>query len=140
MPFAFGSTIYGFTQGKFDFNESLKTGTFIFNTNRIINSVGSNGRTVSNIIIISNNSQFRKELILGHELIHTIQYESYSGFNSFLNKPLNNLNLEKNWARSYHKIFHTDYNFLSNGLVDLILGNNNGNFFEREAQYYTEVR
>ena len=138
MPFAFGSTIYGFTKGKMDFNESLKIGTFVFNAEEIGNDVSeTQGRTISNIILIQNNYTFKKELILGHELIHTYQYESFVGFNAFLNKPIENLNDKIKFIRIYHDIFYTDYNFLSYNLIYTILGNKNDNFFEKEANFFT---
>ena len=135
MPFALGSTIYGFTQGKLSFSESIKTGTFIFRVNK---NMGLEGLTLSNIILLSNNkSFFTKEVITAHELIHNYQYESFSGLNSFLNKPIKNLNLNKKWSKKYHSIFYNDFNFITNGF-GYILSKGNNNLFEREAQFYTE--
>jgi len=140
MPFALSNTIYGFTQGKLDINTSLKVGSFVFVANKIkSNSVAnSSGQAIGNSILVLKNSIFSKKTIISHELIHTYQYESFSSLNSFLNKPTNKLKLDYKWIKIYHKIFYTDFNFLTmRGLYDLS-NNYNTSFFENEARYYTE--
>ncbi|HHC79495.1 MAG TPA: hypothetical protein ENK46_06405 [Flavobacteriia bacterium] len=136
MPFALSSTIYGFTQGHLSINESIKTGTFVFTTNRIT----SEGLTLSNTIFLLRNRIFSKQLILSHELVHTYQFESFSSLNPYLDKPINNLKINNDWLKKYSKIFHTDFNFLTFGIFYELNANNSSNFFEREAQFYTEKK
>lgn len=139
MPFALGNTIYGFTQGKLNISESVRVGSFVFTTEKIKfnETLFTDGRTFANsIILIKNPTSSTKEIILAHEIIHVYQYESFSGLNPFLNKPLEKINIE--WAKKYHKIFYTDYNYLINGGLYLLNRNHGKNFFENEARYYTE--
>ena len=136
MPFALGNTIYAFTQGKLNVNESIKTGGFAFNINKI-DYRNAEGLTTANTFFIFNKNKrtFSKQEIIAHEIIHVYQYESFSAFNPFLDKPLYNFNT-KNWMKIYLKIFYTDFNYLSNGLI--YLSNTNQNSInEKEAFYYT---
>jgi len=139
MPFALGETISAFTQGKLDFSESIKTGTFVFDVDHIKTTVNIivDGGSSDNIILLTTNHSFNREITLAHELIHVYQYESFSGLNPYLDKPLYHLNSNKKWARSYHKIFYTDFNHLTfQGLYSLYK-NYYYNFYENEAYYYS---
>jgi len=133
MPFALGNTVYGFTQGKLDFSESIKVGSFVFITDEINSSGDFNGVAYSNSILIEKNLNG----VLPHEIIHVYQYESFSGLNPYLNKPINKLTKNK-WFKTYNKIFYTDFNYLTfRGFYNLNT-NRSTNFFENEARYYTE--
>ncbi len=143
MPFALGNTLYGFTQGNWDFTETIKTGSFIFKSNniKVENGLISNlGTSYANTVVILDESTVFGQLrykTISHELIHVYQYESFSGLNSYLNKPIIKLNKNK-WFKTYNKIFYTDFNYLTfRGLYNLNT-NHNSNFFENEARYYTE--
>jgi len=134
MPFALYKSIEGMSKGKIDLIESLKIGSLVFNTNSINSSLLNNpfGVTLANSILI------RKKGILSHELIHVYQYESFSGFNTYLNKPLKKLSTNIKWLQTYHKIFYTDFNYLFfHGLYSLYT-DHRSNFFEKEAYYYTK--
>lgn len=139
MPFAFVSTIYGFMKGKIDINKSLKMGTFVFFTNKI-SSENPEGIAFANSILLLNrkNRTLSKKHILSHELLHTYQYESFSGLNAFLNKPIQNFKAKNKWFKKYHKIFYTDFNYITGGVNYLIYKNYESNFFEKEARFYTE--
>ena len=139
MPFALVNTIYDFTQGKLNLSESIKIGSFVFTSNRIIiNRIEAKGFTLANSIVITTEKRtFSKQEILAHELIHVYQYESFSGLNPYLNKSLSRLNDNKKWARAYHKIFYSDFNHLTfQGLYSLYK-NYYYNFYENEAYYYS---
>ncbi len=138
MPFSFGNTIYGFTQGKLDINTSLKIGSFVFATDKINNSKGFEGVTFANTILYqSDNTILNKIDIISHEIIHVYQYESFSGFNPFLDKPISKFIINDNWTEKYVKIFYTDFNYLVKGIL-IIAQEYENSFFEKEARYYTE--
>jgi len=140
MPFALGNTIYGFTQGKLDLNESLKIGNFVFQANSLesLNFDFTDGRTWGNSILLNKHLNFSHKEVLSHELIHVYQYESFTAFNSYLDKSLHNLNKKNKWARRYHKIFYTDFNYLSFQVLYSLYTDHNTNFFEKEARFYTK--
>lgn len=145
MPFALAGAISSFSRGNFNSELSLKTGTLIFETNSIPNE-GKNNFIIfgtvpfaTNSILILNNQNGLEAL--PHEIIHTYQYESFSGINSFLDRPIDYLGTKNKIIRYYQKIFYTDFNHLLNqGLY--YLANPDGtnqlenNFFEREAIFY----
>lgn len=137
MPFAFGNTIYGFTQGKLDVNETLKTGSFIFITDdvKLMTNTDLEGLTFANSILLEKDATTIKEKILAHEFIHVYQYESFSGLNPFFNTSLEKINIKNEWVKKYHKIFYTDYNYLTEGIFYIIQKGEN-RFLEREARYY----
>jgi hypothetical protein len=145
MPFALGNAIFGFAKGKLDLDVSLKLGNLVFSVDKINSHLNSEffsveGYTISNsIVYLKNNVLFSKEEILSHEIIHVYQYEVFSGFNLFLNKPLNNWLGNYKWYNTYNKLFYTDFNYLIfQGLYSLNK-NADTNFFEKEARYYTEL-
>jgi len=139
MPFALYKTIEGFTNGKLNFSESFKIGSFVFTTSKI-NSGFTSGRALTNSILILNNLGLKKESTLAHELIHVYQYESFSGMNPFLNVPIAKLNINQKWVKTYHKIFYTDFNYLSSQGIYSTYKNHDTNFFEKEARYYSFFR
>lgn len=138
MPFSLGATLYGFTQGSLDFSTSLKTGNFVFESNNL-NNISNNtlGLAVANVILYVKNDILPTHIIVGHEIIHAYQYESFSGFNSFINKPIQTLKDKSNFINNYHKVFYTDFNFLTYGGLYLLNSNQRTNIFEREARYFT---
>ncbi|MEP6260083.1 MAG: hypothetical protein ABJ092_00790 [Gillisia sp.] len=143
MPFALVGTISSLTRGKLNPELSLKTGTLIFDTNIIPNEANSiiygTVPLYTNSILILNNENGLEAL--PHEIIHTYQYESFSGINSFLDRPVEFIGTKNRIISLYHKIFYTDYNHILNqGLY--YLANPSGtnqlenNFFEKEAIFY----
>jgi len=138
MPFNLLATGYYAISSKPDWDLSLKTGTFVFRTNKI--EVGKelnySGQTLGNVIVLLNNIQGK--LSLPHELVHGYQFEQISGFNSMFIKT------EKRYAenfpvlKTYQKIFHTDYHFVLGSLIYFISNpqlSHNG-FIESEARYF----
>lgn len=139
MPFALSTTAYAFTQGKLSLNETVKTGSFIFITNKIKTKsydFSIFGATYSNTIIISEEKSITRQEVLAHELIHVYQYENFSGVNLFFKKSIDKIRLNKKWIKAYQKIFHTDFNYLYfQGVYELYSGYET-NFFENEAYWY----
>ncbi|MCF6296333.1 MAG: hypothetical protein L3J25_11680 [Flavobacteriaceae bacterium] len=132
MPFALENIINGFTKGELDINKSLKIGSFVFVTNNIISLRGSRGRALSNSILLLKDA---RSILISHEIIHVYQYESFSGLNPYLNKPIAKLNKNK-WFKVYHKIFYTDFNSLTFQGLYRINKDYKTNFFEKEAKFY----
>ena len=133
MPFALAATVFGFTQGQLDFKTTIKTGSFVFVAKKLksVNVKNPEGSALANsIFILRNPLSYEKKEILAHELIHTYQYESFSGINTYLNKH------KKRFA-FYDKLFYTDFNFLPKVIYNLS-ENHESNFFENEARYYSK--
>ncbi|WP_445749778.1 hypothetical protein [Polaribacter sp.] len=91
MPFALYATVNGFINGNLDVNKSLCVGTFIFKSNKEIqggnffNAGSAEAYSLTNQILYDEN--FFSISTLGHEIIHTYQYEQAVNFNSFFIKP-----------------------------------------------------
>lgn len=146
MPAALFSTVYSFTNAKLDPTLSLRMGTFVFVTPEIHSDPGTYGESRSNSIVIKEGIMGR--LALPHELLHNYQYERLSGFNSYLNKPIEKFSEDFSLINTYHKIFYSDFSaVLQTGLYYLANPSQvqdkanylERNFFEREAEYYTDV-
>jgi hypothetical protein len=145
MPFSLGATVYGFTQGNLNITSSLKTGNFVFELDEIRNNRDGfiiDGIAIANVILykFDETSILSKEQILAHEIIHVYQYEGFSGFNTYLDKPTKKLNSKFKSLNNYHKIFYTDFNFLIDGSLAIINPNFETNFLEREARYFVNNR
>lgn len=140
MPFSLGTTIKGFVNYSFNFSESLKFGTFIFNSEIISIKGISNtaGASRDNVIVLRKNSSTS---IKAHEIIHTYQYEQLSGVNMYVSRFSTKLEAHSKLYKFYAKYFYTDYNALVNRLLYQVENKNfdnyNDNFFEKEAYYYT---
>jgi len=63
--------------------------------------------------------------------------------NPFLNTPIAKLNTSQKWIKTYHKIFYTDFNYISKSSIrgfDRIIWKSikyENRLFEKEAYYYT---
>ena len=139
MPFALGGVIYGFANGKLAISETLKTGSFVFAPINFYEKKGVLGRADANTIIYQKDNEFySNESTIGHELIHTFQYENYSGFNAYLDKPVQKLRVKKSWLEKYEKIVYTDFNYLLFRALYNLNQNYDTNLYEKEAVFYTE--
>ncbi len=139
MPFALRGVIEGFVKGKLDVNQTLKTGSFIFTDSNLYVKRGIYGLAVANAIIYNKNNDFSSnELTIGHELIHAFQYENYSGFNTYLEKPKQKLSKKRSWIRKYEKLVYTDFNYLTFITLYNLNQNYDKNLYEKEAYFYTE--
>lgn len=142
MPFALAGTIYSLSDGKFHLRHSLRMGTFVFTTSEIDRDSSIFGQSRVNSILILD--QYSGRIALPHELLHNYQYERLSGFNSFFDRPVQALSEDMTWINTYNKIFYTDFNaLLHSGLYWLANPGQEqqwkNNFFEHEADYYTDT-
>jgi hypothetical protein len=147
IPLALYGTILNATQGAFDFKNSLKTGHFIFKTNKInsnFETLEKRGKTNFNTILILNNfvSKESERKVLAHEIIHIYQYNDFSNINPAFNKPKKLfLNNQNKMVKFYKKWFYTDFNgFLLTELYRLEQQNTKSyydHYFEKEADYYS---
>ena len=139
MPFALGGVIYGFANGKLAIDKTLKTGSFVFSSNNLLQNNEAIGLTAVNTILYQKNNEIaNNELVIGHEFIHTFQYEQSFGLNTYLDKPLKKLEQNKKWFKKYQTIFYTEYNFLLGSAIYSLDNNPNTNLYEREAFFYAE--
>ena len=141
MPFAFYSAVANATEGDFNLRKSLKLGTFVFTANEIKMPNGKNasGFNRTNSIVVVNN--LKGASTEAHEIIHTYQYESFSGINSFLDRNQKNFSNHSKIYKKYSKIFYTDFNAIfHSGLYVIETWNAKkykDNFFEEEAFYFS---
>jgi hypothetical protein len=139
MPIALGGVIYGFANGKLAINETLKTGSFVFTSNNLLQKQEALGLTAVNTILYQKNNQFYNvQLIIGHELIHTFQYEQSFGFNTYLDKPIRKLSKNNPWFEKFNKLVYADSNYLTYILFYNVNQNYDANLLEKEAFFYTE--
>ncbi len=141
MPTSFSGMIYLAGTGKFDLKKSLQTGTPIFYTPII------NHDTLIAAITSTNGLVFRSAFYnpylyenIGHEIIHTYQFQDFSGFNTCL------IPVSEKWkirSPAYKKLsnwIYLDFNYEVMMFNYYILyGGNSGNkyyhnFLENEAQ------
>lgn len=142
MPLSLSSTIYGFTQAKFDIDRSMVFGTFVFEALKPIpgygfEAAGAAGRQV----IVLKRIPRRGHKVEAHELVHVFQYESLLGINMFFNKPLESLKKSNKYFRLYDKIFYTDFHsVVKEGIYGLERNANRYRAvsFEREASYFSK--
>lgn len=141
LPASFATTLYFFTNSRFNLHKSLQLGTVVFSKEEISirEDMQARGAAATNVIVLRDDlSSVRTE---AHELVHTYQYESFSGINSFLEKPSYELQQESSFFKAYSRIFHTDFNAaLTSGLYsieNLMNREHRDNLFEKEAYYFT---
>lgn len=134
MPIALYGTIISASQGTFDFNRSLKTGTFIFNSKANDNTAIT---YVNSILMKSNDVK-----LLAHEIIHVLQYEDFITLNSFTNRLNEKLNNKYPVVRKLNKwIYFDTHALILRGMYVLENQNNKcyfDNFFEQEANFYSQ--
>lgn len=139
LPFAFGGLVYSALQmGKFDAKLSLQSGTPVF-TDVITSNFAA--EAMMNNIMIAYGFDHYTSLLLGHESVHTLQYESYSGMNNWLDKPRKKAIDQSSFAKGLYKWVYFDVNaiydfglYAAEGLRDTPNCYYN-NYFEYEAMY-----
>lgn len=86
LPYSAGSLLKGFISknDKFDWKRSLQNGVFIFNSKKMHrDDVG--GVASGNIVFMKNDlTPITYKSVLGHEIIHTMQYREASSFSNLL--------------------------------------------------------
>ncbi len=141
MPLSLSSTIYMFSQAKFDVDRSMVFGTFVFEAQKPIQGYGFEavGAAGQQTIILKRISQGGHR-VEAHELVHVYQNESFLGINMFFNRPLESLKQSNKYFRLYDKIFYTDFHsVVRQGIYNLELNANGYKAvsFEREASYFS---
>lgn len=140
MPFSLESAIYGFINYSFDASESLKLGTIVFRgeTIEIKGNTNFNAASRDNIIFLKSSTTIPSK---AHELVHTYQYEQYSGIKAYFNKVSNKLESKSKIYNFYTKYFYTDFNapliFLFYQTESKRADRYEDNIFEKEAYYFT---
>lgn len=138
MPVALiltGIFAYG---NKFEFEKTIKTGEIIFsriNNNEIL------GTNYGKLILIDRNN-LNQSGTIAHEIIHSYQYDDYNFFNSFINKPLNDLFTKSKTLNYLNKFMYFDLQGpLLRGLYLIEEDQNNyyNNFFEYEAAFFSNT-
>lgn len=136
MPFDLLGTAYYATQSRPDWDLSIKSGTFVFRSDRVGGEIDYWGQALGNAIVLL--EDIKGKLSLPHELVHSYQYEQLSAINSIFLKS-EKIYAEKHPAfKTYQKIFYTDYNAPTGAILYFISnpqGKNNG-FIEKEARYF----
>ncbi|WP_139251901.1 hypothetical protein [Maribacter aquivivus] len=139
LPFSLLSTFYGFSQGEIDFRRSFYTGNLFFESYK--NTENYNGKAILNVVILNKGLLDNRSNTIGHELIHTFQYEGFIGFNSYLDKKMNNIKREGDFWTKFNFILYPDWNaliFSSAYNISAPFANSYENrFYEKEAYYYT---
>ena len=84
------------------------------------------------------NEFYNNEFVMGHELIHTFQYEQSFGLNAYLDKPLKKIEKKKEWFKRYQSVFHTEYSYLLDRAIYSLEKVPDKKLYEKEAVFYTE--
>lgn len=89
MPSALGGMIFIAFHGELDLNTTLRSGTFTFRTPHINYAGHLVGSTTSNGFLLVDTLTSSKTFyeIFAHEMIHTFQFQEFSGVNYFM-KPV----------------------------------------------------
>jgi len=143
MPVALVYTIGAAIQTDFEFEKSLKAGQFIFssNTERFINTNSRGIAYPGNIVVYT---PFKNDFqLLSHEIIHIYQYNDFSQLETFLKKPINNLNSQIELINTLNNYINYDLGALPFWIIHKIEHNNADfyydNFLEREAGFYSNT-
>lgn len=142
MPVALVYNALAFTQAKFDFDTSLKTGEFIFQSGdyRLYES-NTRGITFPGTIVFRNNANSYSTIT--HEIIHLYQSNDYSIFNAFYSKPLKKLENKYDLLKKINNHIYYDFHYFPlRILYNLETKTANkyfDNYFEHEAGYFSNT-
>ena len=136
-PLSLVSTIHYSTVGKFNIEETLKTGTFIFTKFDSFNKSDIKGEALwNNIFIVDKRDYFKT---LSHEIIHIYQNQEFQYFNSLLIGPKEKL-IQNKLLRSLDDYIYFDFHLLAYLNLYNLQNNENchyNNLFEQEANFYS---
>ena len=142
MPVALVYNTLAFTQAKFDFNTSIKTGELIFESNDYrLYETGTRGVTFPGLIVL------RKEgnnfNTITHEIIHIYQSNDFSILNSFYAKPLKKIESKYNFINKIDNHIYYDFHYLPLRLLYNFSTKNANKYFdnylEHEAGYFSNT-
>lgn len=143
MPVSLVYNTIAFSQAKFDFNTSIKTGEFIFQSDdkRLYEGGVTRGLTFPGLIVlIKEGKNFNT---ITHEVIHIYQSNDFSILNSFYAKPLKKIESKYNFINKINNYIYYDFHYLplrqlynyetytANKYYD--------NYFEHEAAYFSNT-
>ncbi|WP_373059968.1 hypothetical protein [Zunongwangia sp. H14] len=140
MPFSLLRTLYLFSKARLDIDRSMVFGILVFNqeTPEILEEGrSSRGKAYLNHILLRRGMHQSTE---AHEIIHTYQYEGFSGINTFFDSPMSRLEQKSKLARIYNKIFYTDFNAVFSMSIYNFEWERKGyweNYFEKEARFFS---
>ncbi len=140
MPSAFGGVVFLAVNGKLNVSESIHSGTLTFTTPSIRYAPTLTASTPTNgIIHKSSLTGSTYYWTYGHEIIHTFQFQEFSGINYYFKQQRDRKKLQSNSFNEWSKWIYLDLNYeamLANYF--LIQGgyqqNYHYNFLEIEAE------
>lgn len=146
MPVAFVYTVDAFFRYDFDFEQSLKSGEFVFYFG---SSVSSNPAFATAGYIAFDKNYFNKVygqeeffMFKIHEIVHLYQSNDFSIFNTFISKPLERWSKSRKTLKWINKHLYPEYHYLILRPAYLIESataeSYYDNFFEHEAGFYSE--
>ncbi len=144
-PMAFVSVIITASNNKFEFEESFRTGEFIF-TNDKVSLFGTpvTGKAIGKSVVIDKSLLDTEYEIIAHEILHTYQYEDYNFVNSFFESDLKIAETKYPRFDRLRDLFYLDFHgalfFGLYGLEEIGKNSSSDNFFENEADQYSKTR
>jgi hypothetical protein len=148
MPSMFFSTVYLSVNGRLNLEKSLQSGTAIFYTrkvpyaDRFVASTPSNGLFF--VDTLRRGTVFYETF--AHEMVHTFQFQEFSGFNYFFKKKTDHWEEKYPRYRKLHKYIYGDLNYelmvFNYFLVfkGITPDDYCDNFLENEAEFLTTGR
>nr|WP_315032515.1 hypothetical protein [uncultured Chryseobacterium sp.] len=145
MPVAFVYTIGVALQSKskFELKRTLQNGQIIFsNSSHLFEEYNTLAATYPGVIVYKSSEHDNAQLI-PHEVMHVFQANDFSTTESFLQKPLANINSKNKTLNTINKFIHYDFRYVPFIILNNLEFKNSKyyyqNFFEREAGYYSNT-
>lgn len=148
MASTFGATVLLAVYGNFDLKTSLGAGLPVFRTKRIEYAPKLVGSTVTNGFLLNDSLRNSNTYydVFSHEMVHTFQFQEFSGFNNFFNPYKTKWNEKAPWYRKTNKWIYGDLNYELFLLNYFLIQGGSGdkhycdNFLENEAEYLSTER
>ncbi|MCZ8296901.1 MAG: hypothetical protein O9297_06745 [Flavobacterium sp.] len=142
MPVALVYNTLAFTLAKFDFNTSIKTGEFIFQSDdKRLYDAGTRGVTFPGLIALSKEGNNFNTIT--HEIIHIYQSNDFSILNSIYAKPLKKIESKYNFINKINNHIYYDFHYLPLRLLYNFETKNANKYFdnylEHEAGYFSNT-
>jgi hypothetical protein len=142
MPSVFAGTVFAATQGKFDLNTTIKSGIPTFRTKEVSYAPQFTASTVTNGIVFSDSLRTGSLFfeIYAHEVIHTFQFQEFSGANYFLKPVTDHWKDKYPWFKKMSKWVYGDLNYEIMGINYFLIQKSHypndycHNFLENEAE------
>ena len=142
MPVALVYNTLAFTQAKFNFDTSIKTGELIFESNDYrLYETGTRGVTFPGTIILRNNE--KNYYLITHEIIHVYQSNDFSILNSYYVKPLEKIEKKYHFINKINNYIYYDFHYLPLRMLYNYETNTAtkyfDNYLEHEAGYFSNT-